>query len=221
MCPAAILWWRVQWSDAVGLFSDLHKMKDTGSYVSDNWRRWWTDTPWTATDLEESAVPEPSTELDDDISSCSKFTDVTHKLIALHVLWCLTVLHQHTQLLLFLKILKCPQEYNARGLKTRAKDKISTVVRGPDLRQDKMTQKWAPSCSTVSRLTAAGTGRRDLGMRHSSDDRPRSESQDPTHSAGRDSRRRSVERDSLKEGQNIWIASLLKQFQQRQYYYYS
>ena len=54
----------------------------------------------------------------------------------------------------------------------------------------------------------------DLGMKHSSDDRPRSGSQDPTHSAGPDSRRRSVRRDSLKEGQSICIPSLLKQFQQ-------
>ena len=69
------------------------------------------------------------------------------------------------------------------------------MARGPDLRQNKMTQEWAPSCSAVSRLTAAGTGKRsrvDLGMKHWSDDRPRSGSQDPTHSAGRDSQRRSV-----------------------------
>ena len=79
------------------------------------------------------------------------------------------------------------------GQKQEAKNKISTVARGPDLRQDKMTPEWAPSCSAVSRLTAAGTGKRshvDLGMKHSSDDRPRSGSQDPTHSVGRDSRRR-------------------------------
>ena len=80
-----------------------------------------------------------------------------------------------------------------------AKNKISRVAGGPDLRQNKMTQEWAPSCSAVSRLTAAGTGKRsrvDLGTKHSSDDQPRSGSQDPTHSTGRDSRRRSIGRDS-------------------------
>jgi len=103
------------------------------------------------------------------------------------------------KILLWLLLLSClcPQEYKARRLKTKqeAKNKISTVARGPNLRQDKMTQEWAPSCSAVSRLTAAGIGKRshvDLGMRHSSDDRPRSESQDPTHSAGRDSQRQSI-----------------------------
>ena len=51
----------------------------------------------------------------------------------------------------------------------------------------------------------------DLGMKHSSDDRPRSGSQDPTHSAGRDSRRRSVGKDSMKEGQNILYSFLNKE----------
>jgi len=62
----------------------------------------------------------------------------------------------------------------------------------------------SPSCSAVSRLTAAGTvrSRVDLGVKHSSEDRPRSVSQDPTHSAGRDSRRRSVVKDSL-EGKDL------------------
>ena len=121
-------------------------------------------------------------------------------------------------ILLLLLLCLCHREYKARGLKQEAKNKISTVARGPDLRQNTMTREWAPSCSAVSRLTAAGTGRRshvDLGMKHSSDDRPHSGSQDPTHSVGRDSRRRSVGKDSLREGQNIWIPSLPKQFKQR------
>ena len=36
------------------------------------------------------------------------------------------------------------------------------MARGPDLRQNKMTREWAPSCSAVSKLTAAGTGKRSV-----------------------------------------------------------
>ena len=56
------------------------------------------------------------------------------------------------------------------------------MARGPDFRLNKMIPEWEPSYSVVSRLTVAATGRRfhvDLGMKHSSNDRPCSESPRP------------------------------------------
>ena len=58
----------------------------------------------------------------------------------------------------------------------------------------------------------------DLGMRHSDDDQPHSESRDPMPYMDQDSQRQSVARGNLKEGQSIWTPSLLKQFLQCQWY---
>jgi len=45
------------------------------------------------TDLKECAVPQPSSKLNDNISSGTQFVNVTHKVVALHVGPCLTVLN--------------------------------------------------------------------------------------------------------------------------------